>query len=363
MMSRSSRADQAPTWLVTGGAGYVGRHVVLSLLAAGHRAVVFDDLSSGDRGSLPAVPFVLGSITDAAALKQAMTTHRVAGVIHLAAHKSVSDSIRDPLAYYRNNAVGTLTVAEAMVAARVKRLVHSSSAAVYGAVDGGLVGEDAPLVPINPYGETKLVGERLLRDVAAAHGIQQSSLRYFNVAGTAAPRLRDTHGAGLIPAVLNALVLGVRPVVYGIDHDTPDGSCIRDYVHVSDIASAHRLVAQGLLRGECSPAYNVGTGHGVSVLEILDLVERITKHRVVPRMRDRRPGDPARVVAATELIQRELGWRPAHPLEDTIRSEWLALTAPSVCVGRAQQEPRPGRPSRSRISRSPAPAFAESARS
>jgi UDP-glucose 4-epimerase len=328
------------TWLVTGGAGYIGRHVVLAMREAGHGTVVLDDLSTGDGSTLPTgVPLVRSSVTDVAALRRTMIEYNVRGVIHLAARKSVRDSMEDPIWYYRQNVVGTLALMEAMVAAGVRRVLHSSSAAVYGSVAGEEVDENTSACPMNPYGETKLVSEWILRDVARSHGLTQSSLRYFNVAGTAAPRLRDRWGTGLIPQVLDALILGAKPAVLGRDYPTRDGSCVRDFVHVADVAYAHRLVAEGLERGGCSSEYNIGSGTGFSVLEIFELVQKVTGIPFEPQDRGRRGGDPASVVACTARIRAELGWAARHTVEDMIRSEWQARIGRRT-QGRAQQRGR-----------------------
>jgi UDP-glucose 4-epimerase len=322
------------TWLVTGGAGYIGRHVILAMRGAGHRTVVFDDLSTGDGSTLPdGVPLVRSSVTDVAALRRTMVAYDVRGVIHLAARKSVRDSMLDPITYYRQNVVGTLAVMEAMVAAGVGLVLHSSSAAVYGSTGSELVGESTSTCPMNPYGETKLVSEWILRDVARSHGLAQSSLRYFNVAGTASPALRDRCGTGLIPQVLDALIRGTAPQVLGCDYPTRDGSCVRDFVHVTDVANAHRLVAEALQRGACSPEYNIGSGAGFSVLEIFELIRRITGIPFEVQDAGRRSGDPASVVACTNRIRLELGWAARHSVEDMIRSEWQARIAREHRVG------------------------------
>ncbi|PZA20029.1 NAD-dependent epimerase/dehydratase family protein, partial [Modestobacter versicolor] len=235
------------TWLVTGGAGYIGAHVVHAMVAAGERVVVLDDLSTGDAGrldGLPAVPLVVGSVRDRGLVRRVLREHGVRGVVHVAGKKQVAESVADPLTYYAENVAGLVALLEGCRAKGVTRFVFSSSAAVYGTPDVDPVPEDAPCRPLSPYGRTKLAGEWLLRDCAAAWGLAATSLRYFNVAGAAHPRLGDTGAANLVPLVFAALDAGHPPVVLGDDHATPDGTGVRDYVHVADVAAAHLAAAR-----------------------------------------------------------------------------------------------------------------------
>jgi UDP-glucose 4-epimerase len=311
------------SWLVTGGAGYIGAHVVRALLEAGEDVVVLDDLSTGARTRVAAgVRFVEGSVLDAAAVGSALDG--VTGVVHIAAKKQVGESVAEPLHYYRENVLGMVTLLEGCRARGVEQVLFSSSAATYGMPDVDLVTEDTPTAPLSPYGETKLVGEWLLRDCAAAHGIRATALRYFNVAGTAAPELADPAVLNLVPLVFQALERGVRPQVFGADYPTPDGTCVRDYVHVSDVATAHVLAARALADGAPGGTYNIGRGEGSSVLEVLATVARVTGRSTDHDVVDRRPGDPARVVAAVDRIRAELGFTARHDLEEMVASAWAA---------------------------------------
>jgi UDP-glucose 4-epimerase len=319
------------TWLVTGGAGYIGRHVVAAMLTAGLPVVVVDDLSAGDPATLPVrVPLIRCRVTDTGALVRTMRSHRVTGVMHLAARKSVPESVLNPLAYYRTNVTGTAAVAEAMTRAGVGRLVHASSAAVYGPAGPAPVTEDHHTAPANPYGRTKLTAEELVRDAAAAHGIGYVNLRLFNVAGATGPGMRDVAAAGLVPRTIDALVAGRRPVLFGAHHPTADGSCVRDYVHVADVARAHVLAAEALAAGRCAPVYNVGSGVGVSVLEALRCIRDVTGIRLPPRVLPAPAGEVSAMVASTARIRENLGWVPRHTLADAVRDEWWARVPVAV---------------------------------
>ncbi|MFB7916867.1 UDP-glucose 4-epimerase GalE [Streptomyces sp. NPDC056061] len=312
------------TWLITGGAGYIGAHVVRSMRGAGERVVALDDLSSGVTSRLPAdVPLVEGSCADRALLDRVLERHDVTGVVHLAAKKQVGESVEKPLLYYRENVAGLTVLLEAVVAAGVRRFLFSSSAAVYGVPGGELVTEDTPCLPINPYGETKLAGEWLVRAAGRAHGLSTGCLRYFNVAGAAAPELSDTGAANVIPMFFERLTRGEAPRIFGDDYPTPDGTCVRDYVHVADLADAHLAVARvlaGWAGGDLT--VNVGRGTGVSVRELADLVGEITGRHVEPVVEARRPGDAARAVASAERISRELGWTARRGVRDMVASAW-----------------------------------------
>ncbi|CCB76932.1 MULTISPECIES: UDP-glucose 4-epimerase GalE [Streptomycetaceae] len=313
------------TWLITGGAGYIGAHVVRAMVRAGERVVVLDDLSTGIPERLPEeVPLVRASVLDRAALDRAFAEHEVTGVVHLAAKKQVGESVEQPLRYYRENVHGLEVLLGACADAGVRRFVFSSSAAVYGMPDVDLVTEDTPCVPINPYGETKLAGEWLVRAAGRAHGMGTVCLRYFNVAGAAAPELADVGVYNLVPMVFERLDAGEAPLVFGDDYPTPDGTCVRDFIHVEDIASAHLAAARRLADGATGDlTVNIGRGEGVSVREMVTRIGRVTGHEdVEPQVRERRAGDPARVVASAERIAKELGWSARHEVDEMIASAW-----------------------------------------
>lgn len=314
------------TWMITGGAGYIGSHVVRALTEAGESVVVLDDLSSGVRDRLdPSVPLVEGSTLDRELLARVFAEHPVDGVVHLAAKKQVGESVEQPLRYYRENVQGLTTLLEAVAAAGVHRFVFSSSAAVYGMPDVDLVTEETPCVPMNPYGQTKLAGEWLVRAAGRAHGISTACLRYFNVAGAAQPELADTGVFNIIPMYFDDLTHGRAPQIFGDDYPTPDGTCIRDYIHVADLADAHLAAARYLDRPEATGdlTVNIGSGVGVSVREMADLVAEVTGLTApAAQVTARRAGDPARVVASADRIGRELGWAPRHKVRDMVVSAW-----------------------------------------
>jgi UDP-glucose 4-epimerase len=309
------------TWLVTGGAGYIGAHVVRAMTQDGQEVVVLDDLSTGAADRIdPSARFVQGSVLDRSALAEAM--RGVTGVVHIAAKKQVGESVAEPLHYYRENVDGLLTLLEACRDNGVDRFVFSSSAATYGMPDVDLVTEQTREAPLSPYGETKLVGEWLLRDCGIAFGLNVMSMRYFNVAGAAVPELGDPGVFNLIPLVFQALAKGERPRVYGNDYPTPDGTCIRDYVHVADIAAAHLAAARALDAGATGATYNIGRGTGSSVLEVLDAIGRVTGLDTSYEVVGRRAGDPARVVAAVDRIQEGLGFQATYDLDQMVESAW-----------------------------------------
>lgn len=312
------------SWLVTGGAGYIGAHVVRALLVHGHRVAVFDDLSSGDAARLaPNVPLLNASILDRAALDLAMRQLGVTGVIHLAAKKRVGESAEMPLMYFRENLQGLQEVLESAIGAGVRQFVFSSSAAVYGASGAGPITEDAPCVPISPYGQTKLAGEWMVRAAAAAHGLSCICLRYFNVAGAASADLGDTFVQNLVPIVFDKLTRLEPALVFGDDYPTPDGTCIRDYIHVADLARAHVAAAERLGGASRLPqVLNVGRGVGVSVSEMLRVIQRVTGHRVTTQVAGRRPGDPPRVVASADAIRVALNWHATLGIEEMVASAW-----------------------------------------
>lgn len=316
------------TWLLTGGAGYIGAHVAASLTNAGHRVVVVDDLSTGLASRVPVgAELVTCSVLDTEQLADVMRRFHVGGVIHLAAKKAVDESVSQPLHYYHQNVRGTASVLEAMSSAGVRRLVFSSSAAVYGVPPAGPVTESTPTAPINPYGATKLICEWLVRDAAPALDLSWISLRYFNVAGAGRPDLGDPGVTNLLQLTLQALTRGARPQVFGRAHPTPDGTCIRDYIHVADLADAH-LAAVRQLDREASTnlheVYNVGCGRGASVLDVLRTVQRVTGIRRPYEIAPARPVDPPDVVADPARIQAELGWSAKHDLESMVSTAWAA---------------------------------------
>src|SRR3954454_2521059 len=313
-------------WLVTGGAGYIGAHVVQALQAQGERAIVLDDLSTGQRDRVPDdAVFVQGSILDEDVVRGALTEHSILGIIHIAAKKQVGESVEKPLLYYRENVEGTRRLLEAAVDAGVESFVFSSSAATYGMPDVDIVDEDSPTLPLSPYGTSKLVSEWMARDVAVATGVRAGALRYFNAAGDASAQLSDPGVFNLIPMVFRELAKGSRPKVFGNDYPTPDGTCIRDYVHVADIADAHVAALTQLAAGaDDRPfrVYNIGRGEGSSVLDVIDMVGKVTGMDVTPEFLPRRPGDPARIVGRVDRIRDDLGWPARHDLHDMVASAW-----------------------------------------
>jgi UDP-glucose 4-epimerase len=314
------------SWLVTGGAGYIGLHVVDALRAAGRDVVVYDDLSTG-RGELVDVPMVVGSVHDGDLLRATLREHAVTGVLHLAAKKAVGESVERPLHYYRENVDGLLGLLEAMGDTGVDRLVFSSSAAVYGMPDVDLVTEATPTAPLSPYGETKLVGEWIVQAAAAATGLRYALLRYFNVAGAARPELADTSVSNLVPMVFERLTAGRAPMLFGEDYPTPDGTCVRDFIHVADLADAHAAAVASLERDGADLLLNVGRGEGASVREVLATVAEVTGHDTTPEVLPRRAGDPPRVVASAAEVQRVLGWSARHDLREMVEGAWAGWLA------------------------------------
>jgi UDP-glucose 4-epimerase len=320
---------------VTGGAGYVGSHAVLGLAAAGHDVVVYDDLSAGhaeavDRiaAAFPqrSVRLVRGDIGDREGVLAALRDAKPVAVMHFAARLLVGESMVKPFDYYRTNVTGTLAVLDAMAAAGVKAFVFSSTAATFGEPETTPIDERHPQRPINPYGESKFTVERALPHLERAHGIRSIALRYFNASGADPEgRIGEDHEPEehLIPRALAAVQGGAPLVVFGDDYPTPDGTCVRDFVHVTDLAAAHLGALQALAAGGASSAYNLGNGEGMSVRAVIECVGRVTGHAVPHRIGPRRPGDPARLVASSARAMRELGWTPKYAaLETIIRTAW-----------------------------------------
>lgn len=319
--------------LVTGGAGYIGSHVLRALLHAGHEAVVVDDLRAGRADFVRGAPLVVADIGDRAAMAQLFRERGpIDGVLHLAASLSVAESLAKPLLYYRNNVVGTANLLGECLAHGVHAFVLSSSAAVYGHPEQQPIAESAPQRPINPYGASKLMVERMLADLEHAHGLRWTALRYFNACGAdPAGGIGECHEPELhlIPLALEAAA-GLRPklALYGSDYPTPDGSCVRDFIHVSDLADAHVLAMEALLSGGPSGGYNLGTGVGRSNREVIDGIGRAIGRPVPFEEAPRRAGDPPILVADASRFMRDFGWQPRHSDLDTIlRSAWSWLLA------------------------------------
>ena len=318
------------TWLITGGAGYIGAHVVFETLRSGRSAVVLDDLSTGIKERVPdSVPLEVITLTDKAAVNNLFDRYSFSGVLHLAAKKQVGESVERPDYYWEQNVDGLQNLVDAMVASEVKNFVFSSSAAVYGQPELGpldLITENTKCTPINPYGLTKLEGENIADKLVANHGFKVAALRYFNVAGAGEPELGDKFALNLIPIVFEALENGKQPHVFGDDYPTPDGSCIRDYVHVQDLAEAH--VAAMTYVETSDPVFspiNIGTGIGASVFEVLAMIEKVTGIQIEAVRAPRRSGDPAALVADVTLAQELLKWKSNKGLETMISSAWEAL--------------------------------------
>ena len=321
---RQPDSKSQPTVLVTGGAGYVGSHACKALSAAGLRPVVYDNLSRGHAELVKWGPLVKGDLGDRAALDAAFAEHRPVAVMHFAAFAFVPESVADPYLYYRNNVAGTLTLLEAMRHSGVKRLVFSSTCAVYGSVERTPIPETTPTAPVNAYGESKLMVERMLADATRAYGLDWTALRYFNACG-ADPDIEtgELHDPEphLIPRALMAATGSIPSLdVFGDDWPTPDGTCVRDYIHVADLADAHVAALRRLESGGKPGAFNLGTGVGLSVRQIVDAVARVTGRKVPTRLGPRRPGDPAALVADPSRARAELGFAPRHSDIDTIVS-------------------------------------------
>lgn len=326
--------------LVTGGAGYVGSHMVKCLGAAGFDVTTLDNLSSGRRDAVTFGEFVEGDLGDRDLLNDLFRSAKFGGVMHFAAHIEVRESVEDPAKYYSNNLVDTLTLLDAMRAHAVNHFVFSSSAAVFGEPRQPRVGEDHPRNPINPYGRSKLMAERILCDYDAAYGLKSMCLRYFNAAGAdpggeiGESREHESH---LVPLVLRvASGRAANVAVFGADHDTPDGTCIRDYVHVNDLCEAHLLAFRAARNGAPSAAYNLGNGSGFSVREVIAAAETVSGRPIPAVYGPRRAGDPARLVSDSARARNELGWTPRYPdLESIVSHAWKWERTLAARSGRA----------------------------
>jgi UDP-glucose 4-epimerase len=312
--------------LVTGGAGYIGSHTVALLRARGDFVVVLDSLELGHSQAIADTPLVVGRTQDQALVKQVIGDHQLDAIIHFAAYKAAGESMRNPAKYFDNNVHGSLCLLQAAQQAGVRRFVFSSTAAVYGTPQSLPVGEDAPLRPENPYGESKLLVEQMLRWFDACHGVRAVALRYFNAAGAA---LDASNGEdprfvqNLIPVVMNSATgRGPNVSVFGTDYPTPDGSCIRDYIHVLDLAEAHARALDYLVKHDRSDAFNLGTGQGASVLQVLRDARRISGVDIAAQNTARRPGDPTSVWADNRKARAALGWQPRYGLQEIIETAW-----------------------------------------
>lgn len=321
--------------LVTGGAGYIGSHVVRLLAERGERVVVVDDLSSGDLGRIPDVPFVMLDLAapDATAdLVEVLRSHDVGAVMHFAAKKQVGESVSAPTRYFDCNVGGLTNLLSAMETAGVDQLVFSSSAAVYGEPASSAITEATPCTPVNPYGQSKLIGEWMTHNAAAAWGLRVANLRYFNVAGAGWGELADRNATNLVPLVIEAALEGRAAKVFGTDWDTADGSCVRDYIHVLDLAEAHIAALDHVRRGGAETVFNLGTGSGSSVLEVIAAVAANAGKPLAIVDAGVRPGDPAAVVADPGLAARVLGWRASRNLDDIVSSAWDAATVSRLAL-------------------------------
>jgi UDP-glucose 4-epimerase len=316
------------TWLVTGGAGYIGSHVVRAFRADGIDVAVIDDLSSGKAEFLlDGVPFTHANLLDGDATRRAL--EGVSGVVHLGGFKYAGVSVERPMHTYTQNVTAMVSLLDAMAEQGVANIVFSSSAGVYGTPKDEVVTEQTPPDPQSPYGESKLIGEWLLKDQAKATSLNHTALRYFNVVGSGDPTVYDASPYNLFPIVCNLLTQGKVPQIYGTDHPTPDGTSVKDYVHVADLARAHVAAARILDDGKTlEPVYNLGSGTGTSVREIMDAARRVTGIDFTPTEGPRRPGDPSRVVASGELAARDLDWKNTYTVDEMFATAWEAWPKP-----------------------------------
>ena len=314
------------TILVTGGAGYIGSHFVKELLKKGHRPIVYDNLQTGHRKAVKGVPLIEGDLNDQSRVKEVFRSNPIESVMHFAADCLVGESVKDPLKYFNNNVKNGIQLIEIMKYFNIVKIVFSSSAAVYGEPIEVPIRETHPCQPTNPYGETKWIFERVLHAFHQTGRMDYVSLRYFNAAGAdPSGQLGEDHSqeSHLVPIALLAALTGKPVSIFGTDYDTPDGTCIRDYIHVTDLARAHILALERLEAGNGSGIYNLGNGSGYSVKEVIETVKKVTGRKIVTIESSRRPGDPARLVASSEKIKDELGWNPRYPdLEHIIEMAW-----------------------------------------
>jgi len=311
---------------VTGGAGYIGSHVVKELKRHGYEPIVYDNLQAGHREAVTNGSFVLADLADAEILKETLRSLSVDSVMHFAADSLVGESVQNPKKYFNNNVRNSLQLLEILTEFKIRKFIFSSSAAVYGEPETIPIPEEHPCSPTNPYGETKWIFEKTLEAFHALGKVDYISLRYFNAAGADPDGdLGEDHAAEthLIPLVLRAALDNTSVRIFGTDYDTPDGTCIRDYIHVTDLAEAHILALEGLISGKSSGVYNLGNGNGYSVKAVLKAAENVTGRKIKSHEVTRRPGDPARLVASSDKIQRELGWIPKYPaLTTIIQTAW-----------------------------------------
>jgi UDP-glucose 4-epimerase len=314
------------TILVTGGAGYIGSHVVKELLGQGHQPILYDNLQTGHRKAARDALFVEGNLADQERLKETFLSYPIDAVMHFAADCLVGESVKDPLKYFENNVKNSLQLLDIIEEHNIHKFVFSSSAAVYGEPEKIPIPEEHPCIPTNPYGETKWIFEKILQTFQDLGKLNYISLRYFNAAGAdpegalGEDHFPETH---LIPLVLKAALNGDSVPIYGTDYNTPDGTCIRDYIHVIDLAQAHILALNKLEEGGISGIYNLGNGNGYSVKEVIETARKVTGKKIISIESSRRPGDPARLVASSEKIRKELGWVPKYPdLETIVETAW-----------------------------------------
>lgn len=317
------------TILIVGGAGFIGSYVNKLLYDKGYQTIVYDNLSRGNRATVFQGEFIQGDIGDSALLDSVFKRHPIQAVIHFAAYIDVGESVREPAKYYENNVAKTLNLLNIMLKHQVKTVVFSSSAAIFGVPQMERITEQHPCHPINPYGETKWMVEKILQDFDRAYGVKSCCLRYFNAAGgdpTGQIKNYQTQVTNLIPLALRAIKLNRPLTIFGNDYPTRDGTCVRDYIHIHDLGTAHLLGMERLFAGSPSLAYNLGNGQGYTVKEVISTIETVTGHSIITQEGERRPGDPPLLLADASLIRKELGWQPVYPdLNIMIEHAWKAL--------------------------------------